>query len=205
MDDVENALPDDEMVDDQLLCLLTQHTATSPPIIHTTLKPKSIFYPSQAKGPYIESFYRVVFSGFQKLCQSSNVTNTHNFSTVEIKALKSLMEAEDLVIKSADKGGGIVLQDKNDYARRLLSDTSTYQKMNKDPTSDFAKEVNNLVSVAFQNDFLNKFEKSFLLKDFLSNPYFYHLPKVHKSLVNPPRQTHSGCYGQRHYGSEPIH
>lgn len=179
------------LLDDELLYLLTQHTATSP-ICHTTFKPKSTFYPSQAKGPYIESFYRVVFSNFQKLCQSSNATNTNNLSPVEIKALKLLMEADDLVIKLADKGGGIVLQDKSDYikeARRLLSDTSTYQKINKDPISDFAKEVNTLVSMAFQNDILNKFEKSFLLKDFYQIPYFCHLPKVHKSLDNPPSRS----------------
>lgn len=30
------------------------------------------------------------------------------------------------------------------------------------------------------------FEKSFLLKDFYHIPYFYHLPKVHKSLDNSP-------------------
>lgn len=89
------------------------------------------------------------------------------------------MEANDLVIKSADKGGGIVIQDKSDYmeeARRLLSDATTYQPIKKDPTSEFAKEVHTLVSTAFQNNILNKLENTFLLRDFYHIPYFYHLP-----------------------------
>lgn len=33
---------------------------------------------------------------------------------------------------------------------------------------------------------LEKFEVSFLIKDFYFTPYFYHIPKIHKSLSNPP-------------------
>lgn len=34
---------------------------------HPSLKPKSIFFPTHSKGPYLESFYRVVYADLVKL------------------------------------------------------------------------------------------------------------------------------------------
>lgn len=51
------------------MSLLTQYSATLPPTVHTYFRPKSIFNPSHAKGPCLESFYRVVYADFLKLCQ----------------------------------------------------------------------------------------------------------------------------------------
>lgn len=39
------------------LDLFTQHLHTSPPVIPSGLKQKSIFYPYQSKGPYLTTFY----------------------------------------------------------------------------------------------------------------------------------------------------
>lgn len=80
---------------------------------------------------------------------------------------------QDLVIKSADKGGAIVLQNKTDYvedAIRLLSDNATYIKLNKDPMADFAKEANTLIYTAFQEGIITKTESSFLQKAFYQTP-----------------------------------
>lgn len=49
---------------DSIYELFTQHLQTSPPVAHTSLKPKSSFYPTKSKGPYLEAFYRVVFADF---------------------------------------------------------------------------------------------------------------------------------------------
>lgn len=53
------------------LSLLTQHIDPSPAISNTTLKPQSVFYPSQSKGPFLEAFYRLVYANFSKLCSQS--------------------------------------------------------------------------------------------------------------------------------------
>lgn len=76
---------------DNYVELLRQHLPTSPPIQHTTFKPKSIFNPTFAKGPFIHSFYQVVYADILRLCQQST-TNNHfsNLTTSELKALKDL-------------------------------------------------------------------------------------------------------------------
>lgn len=91
--------------------LFTQHLQTLPPIVHTHLQPKS-------KGPYLEAFYRAVFSEFQKQCHQSNNTSKylyHNLHPGEMVDLKQFTNNPNLVIKPADKRGGIVLQYKIDY------------------------------------------------------------------------------------------
>lgn len=65
------------------------------------------------------------------------------------------MHTQDVAIKSADKGGGIVPQNRTVYveeANILLSDKATYVKLNKDPTADFAKEADLLISTTFKDD-----------------------------------------------------
>lgn len=66
--------------EDDKLTLFTQHLATSPPKVHSSFKPKSVFYPAQSKGPYLESFYRVVYADFVKLCQSSSTIPIHKLT-----------------------------------------------------------------------------------------------------------------------------
>lgn len=129
---------DTSIFDEDPLSLFTQHSANSYPIVHTSFRPRSIFNPSHAKCPYLESFYRVVYADLLKLCQTSDLSKTNNLSPPEIKSLQFLTEAK--VIKLADKRGGIVLQNKDDYmweAKRLLSDGTMYMKIAKDPTLDF--------------------------------------------------------------------
>lgn len=177
--------------EDGSLSPFTQYLATSPPIAHSSFRPKSIFYPAQSKGPYLKSFYRVVYADIRKLFQSSSTvpSSQYNLSASETKVLDSLIHMADIIIKSADKGGGIVLQDRVDYiieAHRLLSDRATYKKLKKDPNSDFAHEVDILVKSAFDKGVMNKIEASFFNKDFYEIPYFYHLPKIHKNLTSPP-------------------
>lgn len=95
---------------------------------------------------------------------------------------------DNIVIKSVDKGGGIILLDKTDYlkeAYRLVSDATTYHKLHKDPMRDFAKEAEALIHNALQEGIITKTESSFLQKTFYKIPYFYYLPKIHKNSQQP--------------------
>lgn len=173
--------------DEDTLRLLTQHLATSPPIIHSTLKPKSVFFPTNSKGPY-----RVVFVDLVKLCNSKSASKSHNLLPCEFRALNTLMHAEDLIIKTTDKRGGIVLQNKVDYIQEAerLSDQATYTKLKKDPTCEFAKEADTLISTTLTDGIITKIESSFLCKPFYSVPYFYHF--------------YCGLHGQCHLRLQPI-
>ncbi|PIO37882.1 hypothetical protein AB205_0152490 [Aquarana catesbeiana] len=187
--DITYTTDDIPCTEDDLSRLLTQHLSTSPPIIHSDLKPKSVFFPTHSKGPYIESFYRVVFSDMTKLCNTTSTSISHNLSSSETRSLQQFILAEDLIIKPADKGGGIILQNKIDYiieAERLLSDHTTYTKLSKDPTNEFTSEAELLISTALGDNIISKTESLFFRKQFYSIPYFYHLPKIHKNQHNPP-------------------
>jgi hypothetical protein len=63
--------------------------------------------------------------------------NSQVISKQEQEALKSLQHDQDIIILPADKGRMTVILDKPDYiekAKQLLSDTTTYQRIDRDPT-----------------------------------------------------------------------
>lgn len=163
------------------------HTSLSPPPIHTDLKPKSRFYPTQSKGNLLESFSTVVSNEFRSI--NNDIINKHNITNKERAAIKSLSENDKIVIKSADKGGGVVILDKTAYlteANRLLSDNKYYKLLTNDPSTKFSDEYHRLINDAYSTNILSKNEYKFLT---IENPVmsiFYFLPKIHKNLTNPP-------------------
>ncbi|XP_053575316.1 G2/mitotic-specific cyclin-B2-like [Bombina bombina] len=62
----------------------------------------------------------------------------------EERALNSLAQNPSLVIRQADKGGGIVLQDYTDYvseARKIIHNSEYYRKLDTDPTKGTIEEA----------------------------------------------------------------
>lgn len=103
--------------------------------------------------------------------------------------LKQICARNDLVIRPADKGGGVLILNKADYLtemNRLLSDITTYTKLANNPTVKFKKELKSLINEGFSLGILNKKEKTHLLPSAPRIPVIYYLPKVHKSTTNPP-------------------
>lgn len=75
----------------------------------------------------------------------------HNLSKEERKALKQLSENMEIVIRQADKGGGIAIQNYKDYnaeAMKTLSDRNYYYKIGKDPFSPLEKNFQLLIKTA---------------------------------------------------------
>ncbi|XP_075449199.1 uncharacterized protein LOC142490667 [Ascaphus truei] len=113
----------------------------------------------------------------------------HNLSASESLALKTLRDDESLIIRQADKGGGVVVQNMCDYekeALRLLNDTTSYVKLPKDPTAEYLRVLKALLDNAVALSVINTTEFAFLFSEFPRIPIFYHLPKIHKALVDPP-------------------
>lgn len=88
---------------------LTQHCPTSPPIVNTSLRLQSIFNPVHNKGPHLQTFCQVVYANLRPMSQ-----NKSNLTPLEHQALDNLMNKKS-IIKLADKGVGIVVQDTDDY------------------------------------------------------------------------------------------
>lgn len=71
-----------------------------------------------------------------------------NLSKTERQTLRSLASDHSLVIKSADKGSGIVVEDRAKYimdGTDHLSDPTIYEKIDSDPTLPLAEAINGYV------------------------------------------------------------
>ena len=116
-----------------------------------------------------------------------------NISTDERLALKNFCNTinKDIVIRPADKGGAVVVQDRADYisaCNSLLSDSKFYQKLDNDPTEQFQNELKQVLNNAFEEINLPaNLKMQDLMQRFTPSPgRFYTLPKIHKGLSPPP-------------------
>lgn len=103
-------------------------------------------------------------------------------------AIQELSRDSEIIIKPADEGGAIVLQNMDDYrkeAYRQLNDTDFYWKLKVNPTQEFQKKILEVTDMALQLNWISKSEHDFLNCRHPVVPVFYMLPKIHKSLVNP--------------------
>ncbi|CAJ0923305.1 unnamed protein product [Ranitomeya imitator] len=108
-----------------------------------------------------------------------------NLTPSEKQALTSLHNN----IKPADKGGAIVVRDRTQYSMevlRQLSDTSTYKVVPRDPTFEIRKKIEYVIKTYSDNGTIDQQTAKFLSNPHPTTPVFYILPKIHKSLTNPP-------------------
>lgn len=79
-------------------------------------------------------------------------------------ALKQRMGNTDIIIKNADKGGGIVILNQSDYlkkAYKILSDNNYYKLLKSDPSSIHYEQHISLITQAYHNKILRKKEISY--------------------------------------------
>ena len=75
-------------------------------------------------------------------------TKRDNLTKRERQALNILKNRTDIVVKQTDKGGALVIMDSKDYfeeSMRQLNDRNYYKKLDKNPTVDHEKLVNNTI------------------------------------------------------------
>lgn len=105
------------------------------------------------------------------------------------RGIESLRKRKELVIRPADKGGGVVLQSKEKYMAeidRQLGDGNTYQQLRSNPTSTNKKELEKLIHLGTKKGILNKKEAKYLIPESCRIPVLYTVPKIHKDKENPP-------------------
>ena len=106
-------------------------------IFKTLLVRKSKWTPPEGQFASLDFFTKKCRHDIHKLKFNRN-TKFSNLSSEEWAALKNLSQRNDIVVKSADKGGAVVVWRSDLYqkeALRQLSDTSFYAKIPKDLTS----------------------------------------------------------------------
>ena len=129
----------------------------------------------------LEFFIKKCRHDIQKLKFNCD-TKVSNLSSEEWVALKNLSKRQDIIIKSADKGGAEVVWRSDLYkeeALRQLSDTSFYAKVEKDLISNNQKIVNDTI----QNLIVKQELPATATNLIITTPRtscIYFLPKIHK-------------------------
>ncbi|XP_071983969.1 uncharacterized protein [Engystomops pustulosus] len=122
-----------------------------------------------------------------------------NLTKQERQALMGLRNNKNFLIKEADKGGNIVIWPVELYikeAKRQLDNKDFYVQLPSDPTQVFKNKIDRTLKAALDCGIINKKENKFLTVDNPKIPTFYMLPKIHKSLQEPPgRPIVSGIGG----------
>ncbi|CAH2299608.1 Hypothetical predicted protein, partial [Pelobates cultripes] len=96
----------------------------------TSLRKKSTFFPKGCKTKSMDAFEELVMREVERIKRIDK--NRMNLNKEEQQALADLRENKEVVIKPADKGGGIVLMDREYYIEeslRQLNDGITYKKL----------------------------------------------------------------------------
>ena len=107
---------------------------------------------------------------------------------------KSLRNRTDIVIKQADKGGAVVVWDRDLYleeAYKQLSDDRFYHQIDQYMTKRQHKEVTNVIGQAVRTCELPPHAKHLTVEN-PRNSKFYMIPKIHR-VGNPGRPIVSAC------------
>ena len=102
---------------------------------------KSDWEPPTPTNPNLVAYHNEIEFAIPSLITNLAITNTepprpNNLTEDEWKALHELEEVKNIVIKPADKGGGIVIMNRTDYdnkVRALLNDQSHYALTDSNP------------------------------------------------------------------------
>lgn len=151
------------------------------------LQIKSVKMPPLSKHKWIQLFFDQVKKDLSKVIWKYK--GIDNLTREERRAWKELEEASDIVIKGSKKGGNIVLLTQEKYEQevmRLLLDKSTYRKLTSNPFRLIVTALNNKLSLGLKEDLITKKEYNYLKVLQFNTPMFYIIPKLHKSLTDPP-------------------
>lgn len=122
----------------------------------------------------MDTFQNTVVCELHKLQSSMKITS------------KSLRANDNIIIRSADKGGCTVVLDKGLYIKQInemLLDRNTYRPLKLDPTKDVQLALEHVLNEGIALGVING-----KIKEHLTNtiPVFHALPKTHKGIFPPP-------------------
>ena len=153
---------------------------------------KNPYFNPQSKytPPNLEKYIAATKTAITELVKRPS-TSSSNLSQSERGTIDSLRKRNDISITSADKGGKVVVMDKEvyiDQCKTQLDDPEFYKKVDEDPTRQIVEEIQCEVSDMLSKKLMSK-KESLLLTENLQQPrmsIFYGLPKIHKKFENFP-------------------
>ena len=124
--------------------------------------------------------------------------------TKEVRtALRELKSIDSIVIKPADKGAAVVIQNHRDYVQEALRQLSNLDYYRKVPTDLISTHQEIIKAAALQmeaNSEISEHSKKYLLNYEHRTARFYMLPKIHKGVTHSPGRpiiSGNGCPTER--------
>lgn len=109
-----------------------------------------------------------------------------NISPKQNEFLQQLRNNPSIVIKPADKNLGLTLLDRTTYdneALRQLSDRATYELVAHIPLESIYNKITTIFNAPSIDPNIRKFIARKITPQTAKTPLFYHLPKVHKTIL----------------------
>ena len=132
----------------------------------------------------------------KEIKRKNNRKFKRNLKKEEWTAITTLRNNKDIVIKPADKGGNIVIMNK-DYIQdglRQLSDSNHYEILEEDPTRKYNNQIYQVLQQAANLNIIDDKMRKTLYNKTPRTPNFHMLPKIHK-LNNLGRPIVNGIGG----------
>uniref|UniRef100_A0A8C5WDY6 Reverse transcriptase domain-containing protein n=1 Tax=Leptobrachium leishanense TaxID=445787 RepID=A0A8C5WDY6_9ANUR len=136
----------------------------------------------------MKMFETLVMSDLKKNARN-NRRIKFNLSKEENTAIRNLERDESVVIKPADKGGGVVILKKSCYiaeVMKILNDGMTYKEIKENPVNTIKDLLNIYLNKGREKGILLEKEYQYLYNLYPKTPTFYLLPKIHKNRTEPP-------------------
>uniref|UniRef100_A0A8C5WH29 Reverse transcriptase domain-containing protein n=1 Tax=Leptobrachium leishanense TaxID=445787 RepID=A0A8C5WH29_9ANUR len=156
--------------------------------INRKFKNKSNYTPSFSEFSSIDLFVKLVSEEITKL-EITPWKKEQNLSRNERTALRELKNEKSIEIKASDKGGNIVIMSKSKYrdmCLQIINDPEGYTLLTFNPTDKYLQELDKLLQKGVTDGHITEELKKSLLPLRPTTPTLYSLPKVHKSLIDPP-------------------
>ena len=141
---------------------------------------KSFFEPPKNRNVALDQFIDIT-----KRFPFENLKNNpkYNLTLNERKSITSLKNDKSIVIKEADKGGGIVIMNTDYYKQKImkmLEDDTFYKSTNDNCNKATFKKIRELIKLSKD---ITRHEIDYLLNFEFKSSLFYGLPKIHKSKL----------------------
>ncbi|PIK37813.1 hypothetical protein BSL78_25346 [Apostichopus japonicus] len=166
-----------------------------PPTEREPFCKKSSWMPPKNRVPVLEVYTQVVSSETNQSNSPLRRTHNNHLPNDERTTLCSLMSRSDNIIKPADKGSAVVIQDRQDYikeAMRHLSNSDILTLLDSVSHSYFLQaDKKQTITDMYQRNQISKKAVSFLSLTDCKAARFYLLPNIHKP-GNPGRPIISG-------------
>ena len=179
-------------------------TLTPTPDLHEPFKHQKFKLPSDWIPHPIVNLENFIFKNHRDLSETKTPRiRNHNISKEERTALNQLAKDSSIVIKPADKGGAVVIWDRDKYIKeglRQLSDNNFYIETESDLTSTHHREVVTLLDDMHSHGEIDISCHRYLTYTPIRTAQFYMLPKIHKDKINPPGRpivSGNGCPTER--------